>query len=61
MEVRLLSLSTTFDSNRTLKLVFITLSLRVKVLDFQNKGEFKEEEDDKVNKVILDIVVEYRI
>lgn len=61
MEVRLLSLSTTFDSNRTLKLVFITLSLRVKVLDFQNKGEFKEEEDDKVNKVTLDIVVEYRI
>lgn len=61
MEVRLLSLSTTFDSNRTLKLVFITLSLRVKVLDFQNKGEFKEEEDGKVNKVALDIVVEYRI
>ena len=46
-----------FDSNRTLKLIFVTLSLRVKELGFRKKWEFKEEDDDMVNKVVLTIVV----
>ena len=50
-----------FDSNRTLKLVFIALSLRVKVLGFRKEREFKEEEDDRANKVVLVIAVEQNI
>ena len=62
LKVRLLSLSTTFDFDRTLELIFVvTLSLIVKMLYFRKEGKFKEKEDDdadKVNKVILAIVVE---
>lgn len=49
----LLSLWATFYFDRTLELIFVSLSLRVKVLGFRNEGEFKEEEDDRINKVIL--------
>ena len=44
-----------FD-DRTLKLGFVTLSLRVKMLGFRKKEEFKEK-DDRVNKVVLTIAV----
>lgn len=50
-----------FDSNRTLKLIFVTLSLRVKELGFRKKWEFKEEDDDMVNKVVLTIVVKQHL
>ena len=62
-EAMLLSLSGTFDSERTLKLIFVALSLRVKMLGFQKKGEFKEEEEEenRVNKLVLAITVEYNI
>lgn len=62
-EVRLLSLSVTFDSDRILEFVFLILSLRVKMLGFQKKGEFKEEEEEenRVNKLVLAITVEYNI
>jgi len=59
-KVRLLSLSMTFDSDRTLELIFIMLTLGVKVLGFRKEGEFKEEEEedgDKVNEVVMTIVV----
>ena len=52
-----MSLSVTFDSDRILEFVFLILSLRVKMLGFQNEGEFKEE-DDNVDKVVLIIAVE---
>lgn len=50
----------TFDSDRTLELIFIMLTLGVKVLGFRKEGEFKEEEEedgDKVNEVVMTIVV----
>ena len=40
----LLSLLAAFHSDRTLEMVFIMLSLRVKVLGFHKEGKFKEEE-----------------
>ena len=55
----MLNLSVTFDFDRTLELIFVTLSLKVKVLDFRKEGKFKEEEDDRVNKVVLVIAVEH--
>ena len=58
-KVRLLSLSATFDCDKTLELVFVTLSLRVKVLGCQKEGEFKE--DDRVSKVVLAIAIEQNI
>ena len=52
-----------FDSNRTLKLILVTLSLWIKVLGFQKEREFKVEEDndDNVNKVVLTIAIEQNI
>ena len=39
-----------------------TWSLRVKVLDFEKEGEFKEEKEyDRINKVMLVITVEQNI
>ena len=57
-EAKLLSLLTMFDSNKTLELVFIPLSLRVKVLGFHKEEKSKEEEDNRVNKVVLVIAIE---
>lgn len=52
----------TFDFDITLEFMFITLSLRVKVLDFEKEGEFKEEKEyDRINKVMLVITVEHNI
>lgn len=48
-----------FDFNRTLELIFVMLNLGVKVLDFQTKGKFKE--DDRVDKVVLAIAFEHNI
>ena len=57
-----MSLLATFDFDRTLEFMFITLSLRVKVLDFEKEGEFKEEKEyDRINKVMLVITVEQNI
>ena len=57
-----MSLLATFDFDRTLEFMFITLSLRVKVLDFEKEGELKEEKEyDRINKVMLVITVEQNI
>lgn len=69
LEARLWSLLVTFDSDKTLKLIlkliFIRLSLKVKVLGFRKEEEFKEEKEDNddggVNKVMLVITVEHNI
>ena len=60
-EARLLSLSATINSDRTLESVFVSLSLKVKVLGFRKEGKFKGKENGKVNKVVLIIVVEKNI